>query len=115
MVGRQIYLEKEGERGKSNERRSKSVSPTAREGDSRVQIAHRGARNEREVKGERESAMKGERQSGTNVEGRENREADYPCALRPAAVAKPVVLRLHSLFIRRVARARGGPLMKGVY
>lgn len=81
-----------------------------------MRIAHKGAGSKREVKGEGESETVAERQGGTNgdVEGRENREADYPCELRPAAVAKPV-LRLHSLFIRRVVRARGGSLMKGVY
>lgn len=54
---RQIYLEREGEREKERKkrtRRSKSVSLTARERSSQVQIAHKGARNEREVKGERE-------------------------------------------------------------
>lgn len=55
---RQIYLEREGEREKERKKgtiRSKSVSLTARERSSQVQIAHKGARNEREVKGERES------------------------------------------------------------
>lgn len=71
---------------------------------------------------EREERKKDERSEGQgerdkDTEGRENRERprDYRCAqpLRPAAVAK-AVLRLHSLFIRRVARC-GVALMKGVY
>lgn len=66
---RQIYLERE----KKGTRRSKSVSLTARERNSQVQIAHKGARNEREVKGERERKRDGGRETGRNERRRERK------------------------------------------
>lgn len=60
------------EREKKGTRSSKSVSLTARERSSQVQIAHKGARNEREVKGERES-VDGGRETGRNERRRERK------------------------------------------